>query len=67
MLVRLALTAGVVACSAALLRMLAVSDFGWEAVVLVVMLVVQLFVLAMNELARGARGLHDSTGRPGDG
>lgn len=67
MLVRLVLTAGLVACSAVLLRVLAVSGFGWEAAVLVVMLVVQLFALGMNQVARIGRGLSDATRRPGDG
>ena len=64
MIVRVVLTAGLVACSTALLRILTVRGFGWEAAVLVVMLVVQLFVLATIQPVPGARGLPDTTQRP---
>ena len=66
-LVRLLLTAGLVACSAALLRVLEVRGFGWGAGVLVVMLVVQVFTFGMIQLARRRRGLSDATRRPDDG
>lgn len=67
MLVRLVLTAGLVACSTALLRVLEVRGFGWEAGVLVAMLVVQVFTFGMIQLARRRRGLSDATRRPDDG